>query len=64
MKKLALAMTTTTTFAVCAAAIATQTSFGPAQVLSSPPTVTISIEELQRQVPASTLPETEIRDPY
>ena len=65
MTKLLIAVTVVTLVAGMAAANTVKRElFSAVGIEAAPPTITISVEELLRQVDVSTLPVTEIKDLY
>ena len=65
MIKLLTALTTATILAAIAAASTVQPKIFPRiEAAATPPTVTISVDELQRQVDMRALPVTEIENLY
>ena len=65
MMKLLTGLTTTTILvAIVAAGTVKPKIFPTVGAVAAPPTVTISVEELQRQVDVRTLPATEIESLY
>jgi uncharacterized protein len=65
MIKLLIALTAVTTLVtMVAVGTAKPKIFPPLRAEAAPPTVTISVEELQRQVDMRTLPVTEIENLY
>ena len=64
MIKLLTALTAVTTLAAMAAGIVKPKIFPTLGAVAAPPTVRISVEELQRQVDMPTLPPMEIENLY